>query len=331
MQLLLTAAAYDRIKDRIAPFVGDLDIVTVDQPRSFQRNGRAISPEDVDPQIVWSTLEGFTSGLLPTLIGTLLKSPDVKWLQTFNAGLDNPVFKQIMSKGVRITKSSAQGVTIAEYVLGHALSLILPIDTQKALQSQGVWAPTPHKEVSQTRWVLVGYGAIGHEIALRIKSFGVHLTVVRRNLAPLDLADDVVQMTDLSEAITRADVVVLACALNPETQDMADAAFFSALKPGSILINIGRGGLVDEDALRVGLESNQPAHAVLDVFQTEPLPEGHWLWSHPKVRVSAHTSNSGLGTQDRADLQFIDNLRRYLGDQPLTNEASPDEVGLPAS
>ena len=85
---------------------------------------------------------------------------------------------------------------------------------------------------------------------------------------------------------------------------------------------------MDEDALRRGLDARRPAHAVLDVFQTEPLPEDHWIWAHPQVRVSAHTSNSGDGVQPRADEQFIDNLRRYLDSQPLMNEAARSEVGL---
>jgi phosphoglycerate dehydrogenase-like enzyme len=109
---------------------------------------------------------------------------------------------------------------------------------------------------------------------------------------------------------------------------MCNDAFFAALKPGAILINIGRGGLVDEDALRRGLDAGRPAHAVLDVFQTEPLPEDHWIWSHPQIRVSAHTSNSGDGVQPRADIQFIENLERYLAGEPLMNEAERSEVGL---
>src|SRR5262249_58748583 len=101
------------------------------------------------------------------------------------------------------------------------------------------------------------------------------------------------------EAAAGAGVVVRAGAPNADPRHMCDEAFFRALKPGAILINIGRGGLIDEDALRAGLERDQPAHAVLDVFATEPLPPDSWFWDHPKVRVSAHTSNSGDGNLAR--------------------------------
>ena len=106
------------------------------------------------------------------------------------------------------------------------------------------------------------------------------------------------------------------------------SAFFERLKKGAILINIGRGDLIDEAALRAGLDRDQPGHAVLDVFATEPLPADSWFWNHPKVRVTAHTSNAGDGVMRRGDELFLDNLGRYLKGEPLRNEARKDEVGL---
>lgn len=328
MQLLLSATAYERVKARIAPFVGELDIVTVTGPDSFQRHGQDISVEEVDPEIVWTTLDAYGGGLLPTLMGRILKGSKTQWMQTFNAGLDAPIFKSVMAKGVRLSKSNAQAVAIAEYVLAHALALIAPIAAQRDLQARKEWKSTPYREISQTRWTLVGAGAIGTEIARRAKAFGVHLTVVRHSDKPAEMADDTITMAGLPQALPQSDVVVLACALNDDTRDMADDAFFEAMKPGAILINIGRGGLVDEGALKRGLDAGKPGYAVLDVFQVEPLPADSWMWDHPNVRISAHTSNSGQGTPARGDQLFVDNLQRFLAGEPLINEASPSEVGL---
>jgi phosphoglycerate dehydrogenase-like enzyme len=100
------------------------------------------------------------------------------------------------------------------------------------------------------------------------------------------------------------------------------------MKPGAVLINIGRGGLVDDEALRRGLDRDQPAQAVLDVFTKEPLPADNWMWNHPKIRVTAHTSHFGHGTMGRGDTLFLDNLKRFLAGEPLLNEASKSEVGL---
>jgi phosphoglycerate dehydrogenase-like enzyme len=121
--------------------------------------------------------------------------------------------------------------------------------------------------------------------------------------------------------------VVLACALNEETRDLADAAFFAAMKPGSILINIGRGGLLDEDALKAALDQDKPAHAVLDVFRTEPLAADSWMWDHPKVRVTPHASNRGELTGARGETLFLENLARYLRGEPLLNVTRAGDIG----
>jgi phosphoglycerate dehydrogenase-like enzyme len=328
MQILLSQAAHERVRDRLAAVAPDADIVTMVAPGEFQRAGQAVAPEAVDPEVIWLSLDAFHAGLLPGAFGRIMKGQAARWTQIFAAGIDAPIFKTIMSRGVRLTKSGAQSIPIAEYVVAHALNLLAPIEAQAALQREHVWKSTPYREIARTHWVLVGYGAIGHEIAARIKPFGVRLTVVRRRPGAEQLADHIATAADLPQLLPEADVVVLACALTDETRNLADAGFFQALKPGAILINVGRGGLVDEAALRIGLDRDQPAHAVLDVFATEPLPADSWFWDHPKVRVSAHTSNSGDGNVDRGDMIFLENLHRYLAGEPLRSEASPSEVGL---
>lgn len=328
MQILMTNAAFTRVAERLATVAPDAVVVSAVSQDVYECAGQPIAVEDIDPEIVWLSLDSYASGTLGQLFGRLMKTQAPRWTQIMAAGIDNPMFRSIMEKGVRISKSSAQATPIAEYVLAHALSLQVPIAPQAALQARREWKNTPYRELAHTRWVMAGFGNIGHEIAKRIKPFGVDLTVIRRSPEPDALADRVLAFSDLAATLPDADVVVLACALNDQTRNMCDEAFFSALKPGAILINIGRGGLIDEDALKAGLERDQPAHAVLDVFQTEPLPADSWLWDHPKVRVSAHTSNSGDGNLGRGDELFLENLRRYLAKEPLLNEADKSEVGL---
>ena len=133
-----------------------------------------------------------------------------------------------MARGVRISKSIAQAPPIAEYVVVHAMSLLYPIEVQAAAQRDRAWKRTAYREISESRWLLVGYGAIGHQIAQRIKPFGIELTVARRNLAAEPLVDRSITLADLPAALPDADVVVLACALNEETRGLADAAFFAS-------------------------------------------------------------------------------------------------------
>jgi phosphoglycerate dehydrogenase-like enzyme len=328
MQLLIAKSAYDRIRPRLVEVAPNLDIITVTGPDAFERAGQKIAPEAANPDLVWLSYDTLAGGLVPVFLQRLLQANNPKWAQIMFAGLDNPVFKQVMAKGIRLSKSSAQAIPIAEHVIAHAFALIVPIDSQREAQAKKEWRRTPFREIGQTRWTVIGFGSIGKGIAQRIKPFGTHLTVVRRSPAPDPLADAVIDMSGLPGALPQSDVVVLANSLNDDTKGMANDRFFGAMKDGSILINIARGALIDDAALQRGLAQNKPAHAVLDVFDVEPLPSDSWMWTHPKVRISGHTSNAGSGTPGRGDILFLENLKRYLAGEPLLNEAHKSEVGL---
>ncbi len=328
MQILTSHAAHARVADRLAGLGGDLDIVTLDTEGVFRRGGAVIDGAEVDPEVFWISLDQYRAGQLPAFFGRILQGTRGKWIQVFSAGIDNPAFKMVMGKGIRLSKSSAQAPAIAEYVMCHALSLLAPIARYRDAQAAHDWKTVDYREIASMRWLLLGFGAIGSEIARRLQPFGAHLTVVRRHAAPEPLAAQVRPPSDLITLLPDADVVVLACALNDSTRGIANADFFAAMKKGSLLINIGRGGLIDEAALKAGLDRDQPAQAVLDVFETEPLPADSWFWDHPKIRVTAHCAGAGDGVQARGDTLFLENLRRYRAGEALLNEASKSEVGL---
>ena len=328
MQILMSDAAHGRVKDQLPILGDDLDVVTLDSTGAFKRGDLSVDLAELDPEVFWVSLDQYTSGQLMGMFDAIRKGTRGRWVQIFAAGVDNPIFNRIMAKGLRLTKSSAQSAAIAEYVMAHALSLLHPIAEQRAAQAAHDWRFVHYREIASTNWLIVGYGAIGLEIAKRLHPFGAPLTVVRRSLAPEPLAAQVRPTSDLLQLLPEADVVILACALNDQTRGMADVDFFAALKPGALLINIARGGLVDEDALQAGLERDQPAMAVLDVFATEPLPADAWFWGHPKVRVTGHCSNAGDGVLGRGDVLFLENLRRYRSGEALLHEAHPSEVGL---
>jgi phosphoglycerate dehydrogenase-like enzyme len=328
VQLLLAKSALARVEPRLKALAPDLDLTLVTPAGTFERNGKEVPADQVDPDVAWLSLDAMRDGYLPDVLGCLAKSTKTKWMQSFLAGLDHPAFKQIIGKGIRLSKSSAQAIPIAEYVTGNAFSLLLPIEQQRAAQARNEWTRTPYREIGETRWTVIGFGAIGPEIAKRVKSFGVHLTVVRRQSDDRGLADAVIPLADVGKVLPETDVVVLACALNDETRGLANDVFFEKMKKGAILINIARGALINSDALKRGLDRDQPRHAVLDVFEQEPLPGDNWMWKHPKVHISAHTSPNGSGTMRRGDELFLENLRRYLAGEKVLNEATKAEVGL---
>ena len=166
-------------------------------------------------------------------------------------------------------------------------------------------------------------GHIGRAVAQRARSFDAHVTGVRGRPAGDEPADVTIEPAALASALPDSDVVVLTTPLTDETRGMADAAFFGAMKGGSVLVNVARGGLVDEAALLAALDRGRPAHAVLDVFEEEPLPAWSRFWSHPRVTMSAHCAAASPGTARRNDALFLDNLDRFLSGKPLRMQIDP--------
>jgi phosphoglycerate dehydrogenase-like enzyme len=215
---------------------------------------------------------------------------------------------------------------MADYVLWGVLDAFQKGLDWRADQLAHVWKPRPFREINGSNWLIVGFGAIGQAVATRARAFGATITGVRRDQSPHPLADRIAAQADLPALAPEADVVVLCLPLGAATRHLADAALFAAMKPGSVLVNVGRGGLVDESALLAALDAGAPAHAVLDVFQTEPLPADSPFWDHPRVRLTPHSSGI-TGAQNRRNAElFLDNLERFVAGQPLLNLADPKDV-----
>ena len=233
-----------------------------------------------------------------------------------------PAFRQIFDRGIKMSNSNAQAIAIAEFVLAQVLAEWHPIVRQRAAQKSHEWKRIGFREISQTSWLIVGYGNIGREIARRAKAFGARVVGVRRKIGADEFADEIRTLGELPLLLPSADIVVLSCAMNEETRNIAGGAFFSRMKHASFLVNIGRGGLVDEEALIASLAIDKPRLAILDVFQQEPLAQDSPFWQHPKVRVTAHTSAATSATVARGDKLFLDNLQRFARHEPLINEVT---------
>ena len=320
MKLLLHSGALRRVEPALHSLGLKLELYVVDPDGTIHLDGNTVARADVKPEAVWASLDTYSGGVFATFFDVGLNEPSVRWLQTFNAGLDLPIFKDIVRKGVRLTNSSAQAVAMAEYVMGQVFSNWYPIAQYRAAQDAKAWKRAGFRELSQSHWLIIGYGNIGREVARRVKPFGAKVSGIRRSVKPDEFADEMGKLADVARLLPSADVVVLTTALNDETRDMVDAAFLKRMKADSILVNVGRGGLVDETALVAALDGGVPSIAILDVFREEPLPASSPLWAHPKVRITAHTSAAGSGTVARGDKLFLDNLALYARGEKLINE-----------
>jgi phosphoglycerate dehydrogenase-like enzyme len=323
---LIYETSWRRLAERM-PAHGALDVMVMTVNGEITLNGAPVAPEDARPQIGWPNLDIFGApAARRPYIRTLLDSPDLQWVQTAAAGVDDPMFARIVSKGARLTTNHSQAVGISEYVLAGVLDHFQRGPERRTAQAERRWAQLPFREIAGTAWLAIGFGAIGEAVAQKARAFGARVTGVRRSPGPHPAADAMATPDQLPTLLGAADVVVLSTPLSPQTAGMVDAAFLAAMKPGAVFVNVGRGGLVNEAALLAALDAGRIEHAVLDVFQSEPLEADSRFWDHPRVSLTGHASALGSGLAARGDELFLENLGRYLAGEPLLNEVSAEEV-----
>jgi phosphoglycerate dehydrogenase-like enzyme len=242
---------------------------------------------------------------------------EVQWIHLLSAGIGN--FPLDLLHGRPLTTSKgASAPAIAEFTLAAMLAF------EKQLPATWIHeppAPRPMPSLGGLRGRtlgLVGVGAIGSEVAIRASAFGMTVVAFRRSGQPADLPG-VEVVRSLVDVLRRSDHLVVAAPATAETYHLLDAAAFAETKPGLHLVNVARGTLVDHDALLAALDDGRVAMASLDVTDPEPLPAGHVLYTHPKVRISPHISWSAPSTLPAMIGIFTDNARRWQAGEPLAN------------
>ncbi|MBA2327874.1 MAG: hypothetical protein H0V95_14695 [Actinobacteria bacterium] len=243
---------------------------------------------------------------------------NVGWVHTIGTGVDG--FPLHALNGQTLTCSrGASAVPISEWVLAVMLAFEKHLPDSWVRNADARWHYAELGGLAGKTVGLVGLGGIGEAVARRALAFDMHVRALRRTNTASAVAG--VELTArLPDLLRSADHVVVAAPSTVETHRMIDADAFAAMKPGVHLVNIARGALVDQDALRVALDDGKVARASLDAVEPEPLPDGHWLYSHPKVRLSPHISWSMPGAFDVLLDTFLDNLRRYQVGEALTGE-----------
>jgi phosphoglycerate dehydrogenase-like enzyme len=327
MQVLLTAVAYASFGAQISRPGVDWLVMHADGGVS-DPHGVPKDQVDAHPEIAWGTSDLFReeAPLVP-FFAFMLESAGLAWFQSPAAGYDDPAFRTLVDKGVRVTNAHVNSLPIAEFVMRSVLDEFQEAAQWRNLASERRWKIHDWREVSGSTWVIIGLGGIGTDVARRAQAFGVRVIGCRRHPSPGDPTERTVTPAQLDQVLGLADVVVLAAPATPETDNLVDADFLSRTKPGSLLVNVARGTLIDDDALIASLNSGHLSTAILDVFRTEPLPGDHPFWSHPSIRVTPHNAAGGVGRfQRQADL-FSENLDRYLDRRPLLHDVTDAIAG----
>jgi len=245
----------------------------------------------------------------------------LRWIHTGSVGVDAVLINDVVAGDVIVTNT--RGVferPIAEYVLALVLMFAKDLHGTLALQRERRWRHRETETIMGTRAVILGAGGVARELAPLLRAAGMEVQTVGRTARDGDAALGRVYATaDVDELLPGADYVVLALPLTEDTRAFLDGRRLALLRPGARVINVGRGGLIDEDALLAALNAGGVAGAALDVFATEPLPEGHPFWMMDQVVVSPHMSGDLIGWERDVVGGFAENLRRWQAGEPLLN------------
>ncbi|QDG66895.1 D-2-hydroxyacid dehydrogenase [Pseudarthrobacter sp. NIBRBAC000502772] len=245
----------------------------------------------------------------------------LQWVHVSAAGVSQLLFDELIRSNITYTNS--RGVlsrAIAEFALGFVLDMAKDAHGSFRLQQQQRWQHRVTRKIQGQRALVVGTGSIGRETARLFRAVGMEVSGAGRTGRSRDDDFDVVYSSaDLAKVVPDFDYVVLAAPLTAATKGLVNADVLSAMKPSARLINVGRGELVETDALAEALASGSIAGAALDVVHPEPLPEGHALWNMENVIITPHMSGDTVDYLDDLGKLFVDNLRLFIEGQPFQN------------
>lgn len=238
----------------------------------------------------------------------------VKWIQVWSAGVDRLPHQTLSARNIYLTTTSGiHAYPISETVLAMMLTFTRNLHLHMRNQVHGTWQYIASVEEMHGKTAgIIGVGAIGEEIARLLQAFGMRVIGLRQSERPSEFVDEMVGLSKLEYILDESDYVVVTLPLTSSTRKMFGAEQFRMMKRSAMFINIGRGEVVDEQALILALQEGHIAGAGLDVFEQEPLPATSPLWKMDNVIITPHASGGSKYYNERAFEVFMDNLAAYL-------------------
>lgn len=286
-------------------------------PHTVGRNAEELRQAAQDAAVIlhWS-------GPRAELRSVYLEAPRVRWVHSRNAGLDNTLFPELVESDVPLTNGTGVfSQSLGEFAL--AMVLYFAKDFPRTLRNQrsGRWEEFDVDEIAGQTMGIVGYGDIGRACARRAHAMDMKVLALKRHPPekPDPLIEQFYQAQHLQEMLGRCDYVVVAAPLTQETHHMISDRQFAAMKRSAVLINVGRGPVVDQAALVRALQTGMIRGAGLDVFEKEPLPEGDPLWKMDNVFISPHSADHTRDWLDQAMRFFLRQYERFTKGEPLRN------------
>jgi phosphoglycerate dehydrogenase-like enzyme len=310
--ILVLADPHEPPLDLLDKLSNDTDIVVGNTPETFTTAAHS------------ATIIFNWSGSLPLFRAVFLMCPDLRWVHSRSVGLERSLFPELINSPVILTN----GVGVFSGSLGEfavAAILYFAKDFRRMVRNQiaGVWEQFDVIPVAGQTVGIVGFGDIGRAVASRVRSFGMHILALKRHAPTPDQPDNLVDQFFTSECrlemFPRCDYIVVATPLTEETRGMIAEPEFAAMKTSAVVINVGRGPIINEEAMIRALSTNRIKGAALDVFDHEPLPSGHPFYKLENVLLSPHCADHTPDWLDNAMHLFLDQFARYRAGQHLLN------------
>lgn len=252
----------------------------------------------------------------PPLIEAVLASASrLEWVQSSWAGVDRLCRPELRHNYVLTGVKGIFGALISEYVFAYLFALERQIFAIRADQLQKHWQPKPYRLARDITLGIIGLGSIGRHIARMARGFGLRVTGLSRSGKSCEGVEKIYTRENLAEFLAEPDYLVLTLPDTPQTRHFVNADALAMMKSSAVLINVGRGSIVDEDDLVTALQRGQIGAAVLDVFETEPLPVDSPLWELPNVYITPHYAAASF-PEDVVGI-FVENYGRFIQGRPL--------------
>jgi len=319
VKICIGALTIDQCKETLTEAIGQEEVIRL------ENDGTLVGAEPGQIEVFFCSPElnvfaRHSSGLREA-IAALLKGESLRWVQSGSAGVESPDFHALLKRGIRLTNAAGvHAEPIAQYVIMQMLNRIKRTRAHFELQAAHRWESIGGGELTGLTLGIVGFGGIGRAVARLAKAFGMRVVGNKRTRVEDPALDRLYSPEQLGDLLAESDFVVLAAPESEQTRGMIGAAALEQMKPKALLINVARGGLVDEEALADALRRKRIGGAVLDVTATEPLPETSPLWDLPNCVITPHDSGFSPLALERTLELFLDNLRRFQRGEPLLNE-----------
>lgn len=262
------------------------------------------------------------SGTQELLRASFATCRNLRWIHSRAAGVDNLLFPELVNSEVLLTNGSGVfSASLGEFVLAAILYFAKDLRRMVRNQMAGVWEQFDVEEIGGQIVGIVGYGDIGRAVAARLKAMGMNVMATKRHLStsPDRLVQHFYTPEEQREMMALCDYVVAAAPLTAETRHMIGDAEFAVMKSTAVVINVGRGPVIDEAALVRALTTKRIKGAALDVFEHEPLPAGHPLYKLENVLLSPHCADHTSDWQDQAMRFFLEQYQKFNQGEALKN------------